>query len=205
MPRLTFSQELRALATSFADRPARLQEILEATGGRGFDLLLLFIGLPFLTPLAFPGLSTPFGLVAAFVGARLALGRHPWLPARLQRRQLPPRFTSRVLGAATRVVRWLEALARPRLSFVHEQAVFQRLAGVLVMLSGLLLALPLPIPLTNTFPALTIILVAVGALERDGLFFLAGCVMFVVTLAYFGLLAFGGAHAWESLRHALVG
>jgi hypothetical protein len=196
---------LNGIAVRFADRPARLQEVLEATEGRGFDLLLLFIGLPFLTPLAFPGLSTPFGLVAAFVGARLALGRRPWLPARLQQRQLPPRFTARVLGAATRVVRWLEALARPRLHFVHEQAVFQRLAGALVMSSGLLLALPLPIPLTNTFPALTIILVAVGALERDGLFFLAGCVMFAVTVAYFSLLAFGGAHALESLTRATFG
>jgi hypothetical protein len=73
------------------------------------------------------------------------------------------------------------------------------------MSSGLLLALPLPIPLTNTFPALTIILVAVGALERDGLFFLAGCVMFAVTVAYFSLLAFGGAHALESLTRATFG
>jgi hypothetical protein len=39
------------------------------------------------------------------------------------------------------------------------------------MLSGLLMLLPLPIPLTNTLPALTVVLLAAGAIERDGLFF----------------------------------
>ena len=48
-----FSGDLRDLAQQFADRPARLSEILTATQGRGFNLLLLLIGLPFLTPIAY--------------------------------------------------------------------------------------------------------------------------------------------------------
>ena len=67
------------------------------------------------------------------------------------------------------------------------------------MLSGILLLLPLPIPLTNSLPALSVVLLAAGAMERDGLFFLAGCAMFTVTLAYFGLLAFGGVQLLEKL------
>jgi hypothetical protein len=73
------------------------------------------------------------------------------------------------------------------------------------MLSGLLLLLPVPIPLTNSFPALTVVLLAAGAMERDGLFFLGGCAMFAVTLVYFGLLAFGGAHLLDDLRHIVFG
>ena len=46
---------------------------------------------------------------------------------------------------------------------------------------------------------------AAGAMERDGLFFLAGCAMFVLTLAFFGLLAFGGAHLLDNLRHTVFG
>jgi hypothetical protein len=41
-------------------------------------------------------------------------------------------------------------------------------------------------------------------MERDGLFFLAGCAAFVVTLAYFGLVAFGGAYVLGNLWHAGV-
>ena len=204
-PRPKFSQELQALAQQFADRPARLSELLAATQGRGFDLLLLVIALPFLTPIPLPGLSTPFGLVVLVIGARLALGRQPWLPERLLRRELPPRFIGKVLAAGSRAVRWLEVLLRPRLDFLHAQWIYRRVAGTLIMLSGLLLLLPLPIPLTNSFPALTVVLLAAGALERDGVFFLGGCAAFTATLAYFGLLAFGGAHLLDNLRHMVFG
>ena len=63
----------------------------------------------------------------------------------------------------------------------------------------------MPIPLTNSFPALTVVLLTAGAMERDGLFFLAGCPAFTVTLAYFGLLAFGGMHILDNLRHSVYG
>jgi hypothetical protein len=202
LSRPKFSQELRQLAAKFAARPARVSEILAATQGRGFDLLLLLIALPFLTPVPLPGFSTPFGFVVLVVGARLALGRRPWLPEKLLRRELPARFIARVLAAASRAVRWLEVLLRPRLDFLHEQWIYRRVAGTLIMLSGLLLLLPLPIPLTNTLPALTVVLLAAGALERDGLFFLAGCVAFAVAAAYFGALALGGAHVLDNLWHA---
>ena len=204
-PRPKFSQELRKLAEQFADHPTRISEILTATQGRGFNLLLLLIGLPFLTPIPLPGFSTPFGLVVLVIGARQALGRQPWLPEKALQRELPARFIARLLGAASRIVRWLEVLLRPRLTFLHEQWVYRRIAGTLIMLSGLLLLLPLPIPLSNSFPALTVVLLAAGAMERDGLFFLAGCGMFMVTLAYFALLAFGGTHVLDNLWHSVFG
>jgi hypothetical protein len=200
-----FSMELEVLAQQFAGHPACLSDLLTATKGRGFDFLLLLIGLPFLTPIPLPGISTLFGFVVLLIGARLALGRRPWLPKKLLRRELPARFIARVLTGASRAVRWLEILLRPRLDFLHEQWIYRRVAGVLIMLSGALLLLPLPIPLTNTLPALTVVLLAAGAMERDGLFFLAGCATFAVTLAYFGLLIFGGVHLLDHLRRTLLG
>ena len=193
------------MAQQFANRPARLSELLAATQGRGFDVLLLLIALPFFMPIPLPGLSTPFGLVVLVIGARLALGRRPWLPEKFLRRELPPQFIARVLGTASRAVRCMEVLLRPRLDFLHEHWVYRRVAGTLIMVSGLLLLLPLPIPLTNSFPALTVVLLTAGAIERDGLFFLAGCAAFTVTLAYFGLLAFGGMHLLDNLCHSVFG
>lgn len=199
---LTFSQELRDLTDRFADCPVRLGQILDAMKGRGFDLLLVFITLPFITPIPLPGFSLPFGLTVAVIGARLALGKKPWLPAKLLKRELPPRFLARVLRAAGRIVRALEFFLRPRLAFMNDHLIFRRTAGALIACSGILMLLPLPVPFSNSLPALTVLLLAAGALERDGAFFLAGCTSFLISLAYFLFLLIGGAHFLDGLWDA---
>lgn len=200
-----FSRELNELAGRFAERPVRLGEILDATQGRGFNLLLVFIALPFLTPIPLPGFSIPFGLVVAAIGARLALGQKPWLPQRLLARELPPGFLSKLLAAAGRVMKLLEWFLRPRLAFLHERLIYRRLAGVLIAVSGLYLVLPLPVPFSNGLPAWTVLLLSAAALARDGLCFIAGCGMFVVATAFFVLLALGGVEAVDYLRRAITG
>lgn len=201
----TFSQELRELAGRFAERPVRLGEILDATKGRGFNLLLVLIALPFLTPIPLPGFSVPFGLVVAVIGARMALGQKPWLPRKLLAWELPAGFLSKLLSVASRVLKFLEWFLRPRLAFLSELLVFRRLAGVLIALSGLFLLLPLPVPFSNGLPAWTVLLLSAAALERDGLCFIAGCAMFIVATTFFALLAFGGVEAVEQLRRAIPG
>ena len=66
-----------------------------------------------------------------------------------------------------------------------------------------MLMLPVPVPFSNSLPAWTILLLSVGALGRDGLLFFAGCALFLVSLAFFTLLVFGGAQAFEILRWIL--
>jgi hypothetical protein len=204
MPMITFSQQLRELAEQFDGRPVEVGEILERMKGRGMNILLILISLPFLTPIPLPGFSTPFGLVAAIIGARMALGQKPSLPRKLLTRKLPPRFLSRLLKASSRVVKWLGYLLRPRLAFTIKQVAFRRLAGALIAASGLFLLIPLPVPFSNFLPACAIMLLAAGALERDGLALLLGCGVFVFTAGFFLLLALGGAGAVERLRKVLV-
>ncbi len=201
--RAMFSQDLRELAVRFAECPVRLGELLEATQGRGFNLLLVLITLPFLTPIPIPGFSMPFGVVVALIGARSALGKKPWLPRKLLARQLPAGFLPKLLGAASRVVRLLEWFLRPRLVFLHEQVVYRRLAGVLVAVSGLYLLLPLPVPFSNGLPAWTVLLLSAAAMERDGVCFILGCASFVFTTTFFVLLAVGGVQALNHLGHAV--
>jgi hypothetical protein len=200
-----FSQELRELADRFANQKVRLRELLDATKGRGFNLLLVLIALPFLTPIPLPGFSIPFGLVVAIIGARLALGQKPWLPQRLLDRELPPGFLNKLVHAAGRVLKFLEYFLRPRLLFLHDHIIYRRLAGVLIMISGMYLVLPLPVPFSNGLPGWTVLLISAAALERDGLCFLAGCVMFLVSTAFFALLAFGGVEVLGQFRQWITG
>lgn len=200
-----FSQELRELADRFANQKVRLRELLDATKGRGFNLLLVLIALPFLTPIPLPGFSIPFGLIVAIIGARLALGQKPWLPQRLLDRELPPGFLTKLVNAASRVLKLLEYFLRPRLLFLHNHIIYRHLAGALIMISGIYLVLPLPIPFSNGLPGWTVLLLSAAALERDGLSFLAGCVMFLVSTAFFALLAFGGVEVLGQFRQWITG
>ncbi len=192
------------MAKRFAGQPVSLGALLAETRGRGYNLLLVIIALPFLTPIPLPGFSIPFGVVVAFVGMRLALGQKPSLPARLLAKELPPGFLTRLLSGASRVVRFLEVWLRPRLPFLHDQLLYRRVAGLLIGTSGLYLVLPLPIPFSNGLPGWTVLLLSAAALERDGVCYLAGCVMFVVSTAYFVALAFGGVELFDQLRQWLA-
>ena len=76
---------------------------------------------------------------------------------------------------------------------------------VLIALCGLKLLLPLPIPMSNFFPGISAALLAAGSFEEDGLVFLAGLLMFTASLAYFALLALGGAAAIGEIWQRVVG
>jgi hypothetical protein len=202
---LTLSQEIRRLTERFKERPVLVSEVLAAVHGRGYDLLLILLSLPFLTPIPLPLLSSVFGTIVLIAGTRLALGQRPWWPAWALNKQLPAKFFPRFLVATSRVISVIEYLVKPRLEFFHDWVLFQRIAGILIALSGALLLLPVPVPLSNFFPALTVALLASGALERDGFFFLGGCVSFCLSVAYFSLLFLGGREAVRGLLPMLGG
>jgi hypothetical protein len=186
------SGDIARVLDAFAHREVTLGEIITIMHQRAYSFLLLVIALPFCTPIPLPGLSTPFGLVIAFIGLRIACGMKPWLPDRLLRVRLPAKWLPRVFRVVERPVRWLERILRPSAGFLM-QGVFGHLLGVMILVCGLLLLLPLPIPFTNMLPAICVALLACAKLENDGRFFLAGAVFFLLALGYFALLTFGGA------------
>ncbi len=199
------SAELERLIAAFAERAVCLREVLEVTHGRGFNLILILLAFPFCTPIPLPGVSTPFGLVIAFIGLRLALGQKPWLPARLLDKQLPPRFFPRFLAATHHIVRWLEFLLKPRFIQIMAWRLVRHGMGLVILCSGLLLLLPLPIPFSNFLPAVTIVLLAAAMLEDDGCAAVAGVGMFMVTLAFFALIFWGGTEVIDWLEDRFGG
>ena len=196
--RSRLSDELRRLIETFAERSVTLREVMAVLRGRGYTLLLILLALPFCTPIPLPGLSTPFGLVIAVIGFRLSLRQAPWLPARLLDTALPPRFFARLLSAGRWVIRLLEWGLRPRRVALVERGALHHVYGVMVLVSGLLLLLPLPVPFSNSLPALVVILTAAALMERDGYCAVAALALFALTLCFFAALAWGGAEgiAW---------
>jgi hypothetical protein len=194
------SEELEALAARFGERPVRLREVIAVLRGRAYTVLVLLLALPFCTPLPLVGLSTPFGAMIALIGFRLMLNQKPWLPRRLLDTNLPAGFFARLLRLARWLLRILEAVLRPRWSGPVDSRIFGYGYGAMILVCGFFLLLPLPIPLTNGLPALTIVLLAGAILERDGVCMIAGLILFAVTLCFFTVLTWGGAEAVGWLR-----
>jgi hypothetical protein len=197
------SEELAELRRRFTEKPVTLREVIHTLHGRAYTLLLILFALPFITPLPLPGLSTPFGLAIAFIALRLTLGQKPWLPMKLQRKELPAGFFTKVFTVAARVISFMEKFLRPRLAVLTSSGMLQQLHAFIILLAALSLLLPLPIPFTNSFPAWTILLLAGGLLERDGVFILAGYTVFAFGVLYFIFLGEAAAQLVEALLHWL--
>lgn len=195
----TLSSRLARLAAGFSDRPVRLGELTDVLQLRGYNPLLIFLAMPFVTPVPLPGLSSAFGVVIMLLGTRMVMGWNPWLPRRIAARVLPARVLPKLLLSASRGFGRLERLLKPRLYYPDFPEAFQRGSGAIIVVCGLLLLLPLPVPLSNAFPALTIILLAAAGLARDGAVFLAGCVQFILCLGFFAALCLGGSEVCQHL------
>ncbi|MSU22258.1 MAG: exopolysaccharide biosynthesis protein [Opitutus sp.] len=203
-PARALSAELTQLQLALADRSVTLREIISVLGGRAYELLLILFALPFLLPVSVPGTSTPLGLAVAAISAQLAVGRLPWLPRRLLDWRLPPGFLAKVLAVTQRVVRCLERVLRPRWLALTGAGWACALHLFVVTAAALLLALPMPIPFTNTLPGWTILLLAAGLLERDGLFVVMGYGAMVATLVLFSLLGVGAGETFSAISHWLA-
>jgi hypothetical protein len=148
-----------------------LGEIVDRTAQAGFGFLAAFLAL---VAIPFVGLSTPFGLAIGFLGAQMLVGSsRPWLPGRL-RRHLVAMATLDWIDV--RLVRWtsgLERLIRPRWAFLARGPFFS-LVGLGIVLQGVGLAMPLPIPGSNWIFIVPILVYAIGLLEADGLLIMIG-------------------------------
>jgi hypothetical protein len=193
------SEELAILQARAGSRSVTLREVIYVLGGRAYTLLILLLALPFITPVPMLGLSTPFGLAIALIALRLTFGRRPWLPKKFQRKQLPAAFFEKLFLTAGKILRLFEKFLRPRVTVLVDTPLLRQLHAALIVLAALALLLPLPIPLTNSFPAWTILLIAAGLLERDGAFILAGYVIFAAGVLYFVFLGEATARSLEAL------
>ena len=166
----TLSDMLQALAQDDSRDRISVGDLLEALGDRALAALLFVFAVPNVLPVP-PGTSSILGAPLVFLAAQLTFGRRPWLPAVMARRTMT---RSDFAALVRRIGPWLaraERLLRPRVLALSSPPMEYFVGGVCLLLA---IVLVLPVPLGNMLPALAISLLALGVLERDGLWILAG-------------------------------
>jgi hypothetical protein len=178
------SQLLADLAHSEDGEHFTLDELLAVVHRRAFGVLLLAVVLPVLLPIPF-GIGAICGPLVSLVGlqlmARLAA---PWVPRRLREKPLPRAGMRRFLERMGPWLLRLERLTRPRIDLLFSSMSGNLMTGLLLLLLGGMLSLP--IPLTNYPFGLLILGFAFALIERDGALLL---ILWGVALALIGSFA----------------
>lgn len=198
---------LKRLLTVADGRSLAVHEMVEVMQGRGLHMMIMFLCLPFLSPVTIPGLSLPFGIAIVVCGFRIGFGHQPWLPGFILRKQISFNALTRMVRVGRAVYARIEKIIRARWGFVFEGPGMQMAIGLGVAWAGLLLSLPIPPPfiLTNTIPGFAVIFFSLGLSERDGVLILFGYGLTLLATVYLALIAFAGKAGVESLWHLFTG
>ena len=201
LPRLasTTAELLSSFPRVFVQDPVRVRDIFAVLGDRGLASALLVVTLPQMLPLPL-GVSNLLAVPIAIVAVQIAMRRHTlWLPDWFLERPIP---RDRLIRVSERLVPWLqrlELIVRPRLLMVLSPAGTHLVGLACAIVAAIAMT---PLPLTGWLPAISLIIIALGMMERDGLVVLAGVGLGGVAVAVCALVIAGLAQVGEAVGEA---
>ena len=186
----------------------KLADILALAGERIFGFLFVILALPSALPLPAPGYSTPFGILLAILAVQLIIGRQrPWLPQRMANSSIKRETAQKFVKAGLPWLRRLEALTKPRLTFICTSLPGRVVLGCAITLMAT--SMIIPIPGTNTLPAMGIFITGVGLVEDDGAISLGGlifcCLVAILMVSVFAAAIWGGTSLLDTLKTWIKG
>lgn len=152
-------------------------------GRRSFGVALLLFSLPSALPFSIiPGFSTVFSIPILVFGIQMLFGMKTLgLPSFIADRKISHENLAKIIKKFIPYLKAMERFLKPRLAFMTN-AIGESITGLLI--AGLAITLMLPIPLTNFFISLALILLALGTIEKDGLFIIFGWLATIIILTF---------------------
>jgi hypothetical protein len=187
------SQALRRVLNAETGPRVTIGSLFHTMSERAHSVLLILFALPNTLP-GIPGTSAVMGVPLLYLTIQMALGRDPWLPGFITNRSLARETLAALLERGIPWIEQGEKYLHPRLTALASQRA-ERLIGILSVF--LALSIMLPIPFGNMLPALAIILFALGLMEDDGAWVMAGL---ITAAAALGLVVFV---LWALIKSAI--
>jgi hypothetical protein len=181
---------LPQICNGVKDKHIPITYLIQAFGQRGFGvLLIMFSGI---TILPIPGIALIFALPVFLLSVQMILGKpQPWLPQWFARKTLKRETLFAMSAKLTPYLIYLERFCSPRMFYMTSRY-GERMIGVLGMLCGI--SMTILIPFCHTLPAMAIVIMALGLIERDGLAVIIGMVVAAIGITVLGLLLFSAEH-----------
>lgn len=185
-PPRTLLQTLEVMADEAGPEGFTLRQIMDRLDERAFGAILFILAIPCAIPFLYAVPQVVAVPMLAFA-AQMAVGREePWLPGKLGERKIAKAGLTSTARRGRKWFGWVERFARPRLTFLTGKGP-ERVIGVI--LCAFCLSIMVPLPLTNSTPAIGVALASFGLIQRDGLLVIIGL---VIGIAWISLLVIGG-------------
>lgn len=198
-PQRTFLQSLESMAADAPDEGLSLHAILDRLEERAFGAMLFILALPCAIPFLY-GVPQVVSLPMLALTLQMLAGRNePWLPEKFGARKIDKAGLSRMSGFGRKWFGWLERISHPRLTFLTGKAMERIIALFLTAFAASILV---PLPLTNSTPAIAVAIVAFGLMARDGILVILGTILGSV---WIGILLTGSTWIISSVKDMLIG
>jgi len=178
------SEIIMTLSNNDTDEFVNLRGMLIQFGDRSFGLMLIVVAAFSIIPFV----SIVTGLIASIIGVQLILGmKKIVLPNFILDWNLSTQKVNKAIKLFAPKVEYLEKYIKPRWHFT-EAPIVDRINGIVIVILGVISAIPLP--LTNVAPAILIMIMGLGLIERDGIVQVVTFVGSLVALTMFSIFVF---------------
>jgi hypothetical protein len=173
-------QLINQLCEGLPQDEVTLSGLLDQFQERAFGLFLFLALLPTFIPVP-AGQGAVSGFLVSLVGLQFLLRfEHPWLPGFIANRAF---HRSRIIGFRNRFDKWLarlDKITKPRDEWIFSNPFAHAFSGLLLLLLGISLAVPLPG--TNIPFGIVLLFFSFALIERDGRFMMIGWLLGVIEI-----------------------
>lgn len=195
----TLLQTIEQLADAAPEEGFSLREIFDHLDESAFGAVLFLLALPCCIPFLY-GVPQVVAVPMIALAVQMAIGRpEPWLPSGLAARKIDKKGLTQMARGGRKWLGWIEALIRPRLTFITGKRSERVIGAFLVFFCCSILV---PLPMTNTVPGFAVAVAAFGLMQKDGLAVIAGL---VIGTTWISALIFGAATGIGLVAGAALG
>jgi hypothetical protein len=184
---------LNLFATSAEVEPLAFGEAMDKLDNKAYTFTATLAVLPFLQPIPLGF----FALVgsAAFIALGLQLYKGEQflvLPQKIRAVTLSFRMRQALVKTCLNIIGFFRRFTKPRLGFLVQGKLGQKIGGFIFMAVGVLVAIPLGgiVPFKNLFPSLAVLFYCTGEIEQDGLMAIFALICLGLTVIFYSLLLY---------------
>jgi hypothetical protein len=188
------------------EKPLTLGAAMDSLDGTAYALIALILVIPFVQPLPLGPITVLGGITFMILGWQMWRGHtSPVLPQKIRNVEMSEASWRTLGNACLKIVNFCHKFTKPRMFSLVEGKQGQKIGGIILMVSGALMAIPFGVlPLNNSLPALAILFFCFGDMESDGLMTVIAFGWIIVTILYFSAFFIGlyflGNEVFEYLK-----